>query len=268
MRKTTINPEEIRDNLHTDWLGQRIYTYPAVRSTNDLLKEMAQQGEPAGTLLLADYQSQGKGRRGRQWQAPAGSSLLLSLLFRPEWPIKQANWLTMMAGLAVARAIDGETSLTTALKWPNDIVITRDGQTRKVGGILLESETSQHLLSWVVLGIGLNVNISAGQLPMASTPATSLSIELDQSMPRKQLLLRLLHELDLLYTSADEGNSPQPAWNDLLVNIGKPVRVTGAGRQSLITGMTEGTDSWGRLLVRDNEGNLVTISAGDVTLRG
>jgi BirA family biotin operon repressor/biotin-[acetyl-CoA-carboxylase] ligase len=268
VRKTTINSQEIRDNLHTNWLGQRIFTYPAVRSTNDLLKEMAQKGEPAGTLLLADYQSQGKGRRGRRWQAPAGSSLLLSLLFRPEWPIEQANWLSMMAGLAVVRAVGGETSLATALKWPNDIVITRDGQTRKLGGILLESETLQHRLRWVVLGIGLNVNISADQLPQASTPATSLLIELGQSIPRQQLLLRLLHELDRLYSSIDDGNSPQPAWNNLLVNIGKPVRVSEAGRQSPIAGMAEGTDSWGRLLVRDNEGNLVTISAGDVTLRG
>ena len=171
-----------------------------------------------------------------------------------------AKWLVFASFLAAALSVSSRTvaaTLTVADLAPNDIVITRDGQTRKVGGILLESETSQHQLSWVVLGIGLNVNISADQLPMASTPATSLSIE-----------LRLLHELDLLYTSTDEGNSPQPAWNDLLVNIGKPVRVTGAGRQSPITGMTEGTDSWGRLLVRDNEGTLVTISAGDVTLRG
>ncbi len=229
---------------------------------------MAQKGEPAGTLLLADYQSQGKGRRGRRWQAPAGSSLLLSLLFRPDWPIEQANWLTMIAGLAVVRAIEGETNLTTALKWPNDIVIVRGGQTRKVGGILLESEMSLHRLSWVVLGIGLNVNISADHLPQASTPATSLFVELDQTIHRQALLLRLLHELDRLYSAAEGGISPQPAWNDLLVNSGKPVRVTGAGRQAPIVGMSEGTDSWGRLLVRDNEGNLVAISAGDVTLRG
>jgi BirA family biotin operon repressor/biotin-[acetyl-CoA-carboxylase] ligase len=229
---------------------------------------MAHKGEPAGTLLLADYQSQGKGRLGRRWQAPAGSSLLLSLLFRPDWPIEQANWLTMIAGLAVVRAIEGETNLTTALKWPNDIVIVRGGQTRKVGGILLESEMSLHRLSWVVLGIGLNVNISADQLPQASTPAPSLFVELDQTIHRQQLLIRLLHELDILYSSADSGSSPQPAWNDLLVNSGKPVRVTGAGRQAPIVGMSEGTDSWGRLLVRDNEGNLVAISAGDVTLRG
>jgi BirA family biotin operon repressor/biotin-[acetyl-CoA-carboxylase] ligase len=229
---------------------------------------MAQKGEPAGTLLLADYQSQGKGRRGRRWQAPAGSSLLLSLLFRPDWPIEQANWLTMIAGLAVVRTIEGETNLTTALKWPNDIVIVRGGQTRKVGGILLESEMSLHRLSWVVLGRGLNVNISADHLPQASTPATSLFVELDQTIHRQRLLLRLLHELDRLYSAAEGGISPQPAWNDLLVNSGKPVRVIGTGRKSPIVGMTEGTDSWGRLLVRDTEGNLVAISAGDVTLRG
>ncbi len=268
MGQSTINSQEIRDNLHTGWLGQRIYSYSDVPSTNDLLKDLAEQGEPAGTLLLADFQSQGKGRRGRRWQAPAGSSLLLSLLFRPQWPIEQANWLTMMAGLAVVKAVDGETGLTTALKWPNDIVITRGGQTRKVGGILLESETSQRRLKWVVLGIGLNVNISADQLPQASTPATSLFVELGLSIPRLDLLLRLLHEIDALYSSIDHGNSPHQAWNDLLVNSGKPVRVTGTGRQSPIVGMSEGTDSWGRLLVRDLQGNLVTISAGDVTLRG
>ncbi len=174
----------------------------------------------------------------------------------------------MIAGLAVVGATEGETNLTAALKWPNDIVIVRGGQTRKVGRILLESEMSLQRLSWVVLGIGLNVNISADHLPQASTPATSLFVELDQTIHRQALLLRLLHELDRLYSAAEGGISPQPGWNDLLVNSGKPVRVTGTGRQSPIVGMTEGTDRWGRLLVRDTEGNLVAISAGDVTLRG
>ena len=263
----TINPRDIREKLQTNWIGHKIYSYPVVQSTNELLKEMAQQGEPAGTLLLAEYQSHGKGRRGRQWQAPAGTSLLLSLLFRPDWPVKQANWLTMIAGLAVSRAINGETSLTTALKWPNDVVISRDGLIRKFGGILLESVANEQRLRWVVLGIGLNVNIPGDQLPKTETPATSLSIELDRAVPREQLLIRLLQDLELLYISAENGLSPHPEWNNLLVNLGKPVRVTGAGYRSPMVGTAEGTDSWGRLLVRDNQGKLHSISAGDVTLR-
>jgi BirA family biotin operon repressor/biotin-[acetyl-CoA-carboxylase] ligase len=263
-----IDAQEIRDNLQIHSLGQHIYTYQEVQSTNDLLKDLAQQGEPAGTLLLAEYQRQGKGRRNRDWLAPSGSSLLLSLLFRPDWPIKQANWLTMIASVAVVRAIYVETGLSAALKWPNDIIISRDGLTWKIGGILLESETRLNRLSWVILGIGLNVNIPEDQLPQTSTPATSLLVELGQKIQRQQLLLRLLHEIDLLYSSSDSGRSPQPAWNALLLNIGQPVYVTGAGNRSPISGIAEGTDNWGRLLVRTNKGNLATISAGDVTLRG
>ncbi len=263
-----IKAQEIRDNLDIQSLGQRIFTYQEVQSTNDLLRDLAQQGEPAGTLLLAEYQSRGKGRRDRHWLAPAGSSLLLSLLFRPGWPIEQANWITMIACVAIVKAIYLETGLSTAVKWPNDIIISRDGLTWKVGGILLESETHLNRLSWVILGIGLNVNIQEDQLPQTSTPATSLLIQLGQKIQRQQLIFRLLHELDLLYSSADSGRSPQPAWDSLLMNIGQPVHVTGSAYQSPVSGIAEGTDKWGRLLVRTNKGNLVSVSAGDVTLRG
>ena len=117
----SVNTQEILNDLHTQWLGRRIYYHPVVQSTNDLMKERAEMGEPAGSLLLADYQSKGKGRHGRQWQAPAGSSLLFSLLFRPDWSVEQATWLTMIAGLATIRAIDKQTGLSLGLK-PTSII--------------------------------------------------------------------------------------------------------------------------------------------------
>jgi biotin-(acetyl-CoA carboxylase) ligase len=154
----------VQSALTTRWLGRHYHYFDTIGSTNDRLKEMVAAGDgqhpPAGTLLLTDYQSRGRGRLDRRWQAPPGSSLLLSVLFRPDWPAEQAQWLTMMASLAAADAIETATDLTVGVKWPNDLLVAGDGDWRKVSGLLLEGVLGDDgRLQSAILGIGINVNI-------------------------------------------------------------------------------------------------------------
>ncbi|MFO7540915.1 MAG: biotin--[acetyl-CoA-carboxylase] ligase [Chloroflexota bacterium] len=271
---TELSKTAVMAALKTKWLGQVCHYEPVVGSTNDLLKQAVAAGTavspPAGTLYLTDYQVQGRGRWQRQWQAPPGTSLLFSLLFRPHWPGERANWLTMLTALAAVEAIEAAAGLTMQLKWPNDLMLCQNELWYKVGGILLEGNLDEAgRLSSAVVGVGLNVNSLPTQLPPAATPASSLLAVAGQEIERVPLLAALLLRLEETYETAAAGHSPQPAWNKRLLTLGQKVRVTYGPQLStkVLEGTAETTDRWGCLLVRDASGHLHTISAGDVTLR-
>ena len=178
----------VANSLSTRWLGQRCQVFSELDSTNDLLKEMMRQGtdiEPAaGTVLLTDFQRKGRGRLARSWEAPPRSSLLLSMLLRPNWPAEQTNWLTMLVSVAATEAIVAHTGLDVRLKWPNDIMVRQGEQWHKVSGILQEGGFgADGRLQWAIVGIGINVNLPASQLPASITPATSLLAATGKPVP-------------------------------------------------------------------------------------
>lgn len=265
-------------SLKTRWLGQPTIYHASVGSTNDELKQMVAAGTAvspsAGTVILADYQTQGRGRFDRRWEAQPGSSLLFSALFRPNWPGERTNWLTMLACLAVAKTVTAHTGLDARIKWPNDIVLNVDGVWHKVCGLLLEGNLADDgRCQSAILGIGLNVNISPAELPSAPTPPTSLLAATGQMISRRELFIELLSCLETHYEAAVNGRSPQPAWEQHLVTLGQPVTVSysGAGTfgptETEVVGTAVGTDEWGHLFVRDTAGQLRRIVAADVTLR-
>lgn len=248
------------------WVGARLDVLEEVGSTNTYLKEML-RSEPvaSGTVAFTDYQSAGRGRRGRMWVAPPATSLLVSVLFRPKFSPQKATWFTMIAGLAAIEAVKQVAAIDVALKWPNDVMIQGDdGIWRKTGGILLEADLNGNALNYCIIGMGLNCNIEANDLPDAVTPATSLLASSGQRVDREALLAAWLLALERLVDSAELGVSPQPAWNDALITIGQPVTVSGAVN---VEGVAVGTDAWGNLLVQDAAGTEHTVTAGDVTLR-
>ncbi len=259
----------VLSRLSTRWLGRHYHYFPAIPSTNDYLKQrLAEVGQelPHGMVVLADYQSRGRGRLQREWVAPAGTSLLLSMLFWPDWPPEQGNWLAMMGSVAAAEAMEELTGVSVGIKWPNDLMIELDGVWHKVSGLLLEGNLDENgRLQSAILGIGMNVNMAADQLPPAVTPATSLLIASGHPMDRVALLVAFLARMEQYYEAAVAGTSPRPAWHDRLITIGQMVQVSGQMWQ--VKGVAEGTDEWGRLLVRAENGRLHTIAAGDVTLR-
>jgi BirA family biotin operon repressor/biotin-[acetyl-CoA-carboxylase] ligase len=188
--------------------------------------------------------------------------LLLSLLFRPDLAPRQVQRLTMICGLAAVDAIESATGLEVGLKWPNDIVCGG----AKLGGILTEIELLGDRVDFVVVGIGLNVNLDPGQLPQPlMMPATSLAQESGAPVARLPLLRALLRGVEARYDALAAGHSPHGEWATRLITLGEPVSVHASG--AVLRGVAEDVDADGGLQVRLHDGRLQTVLAGDVSLR-
>ncbi len=277
-----LSGDIIRHKLPTYIFGQNIFYTPQTGSTNTELKGYAQKGAPEGMLFITDEQLAGRGRLQRSWEAPAGSSLLMSLLFRPTFlKPAQIQQITMLCSLAMADAIKEHTGLVVNLKWPNDLV-WNDG--KKLAGILTESEFEGSTISWVVVGLGLNVNIdfnaytepepnhlnrpASGHPPLAQT-ATSLSMILgeDATNLRLPILQSCLKNIEQRYDALRQGVSPHFEWQRKQMGMGHAVTVTVLKGAKQYTGTIIGVDKNGALRLKKEDGSKVTILAGDVTLR-
>ena len=253
--------------LSTRFIGQDYRYVAATGSTNeDVRALLAREPLAEGMVLLANHQTAGKGRLRRRWVAAPDSSLLFSVLLRPNWAAERAGWVTMLAATAVYDTISTLTNLTVGLKWPNDVMLWHEGAWRKAGGLLLEGGVENGRLQHAIIGIGLNVNMEADQLPEAVTPPTSLSLAGKRPFSRKTILTTILTKLETAYEAANAGQSPQPAWQQRLMTLGQPVTATFADGKT-IHGIAESSDEHGRLLLRDTTGTLHPIAAADVTLR-
>jgi BirA family transcriptional regulator, biotin operon repressor / biotin---[acetyl-CoA-carboxylase] ligase len=273
-----LTEHNIRMSLGTQFVGQNVVYFESVDSTNRVAKELARNGAAEGTLVIAGSQSHGRGRLGRQWLSPPDTSLLMSLIFRPDLTPLQAARVTMVSSLAVVDAIEDTTALTVRIKWPNDIVV----RGRKLGGILAESGFSQGKLSFLVVGLGLNVNVSfddqSAEYPEDAAPntalaslkrladrSTSLSQEIGRPVPRLPLLCKLLASIENRYEALRAGHIPNAEWGGRLETLGKRVTVT-AGTE-VVVGKAEDVDENGALLLRLDNGEQTRILVGDVTLR-
>jgi BirA family biotin operon repressor/biotin-[acetyl-CoA-carboxylase] ligase len=257
-----LTAARIQAGLATCLMGRQVIYLPEVGSTNEEARRRAEAGAPEGTLVITDYQTAGRGRQSRRWEAPRGCCLLLSLVFRPDLDPHQLQRLTMVCGLAAAAAIETQTGLAVGLKWPNDLVV----EGAKVGGLLTELGLSGNRVDYVVVGLGVNVNLDPQQLPAELlVPATSLSQVLGRSVSRLGLLRAFLSEVEARYFALRAGDLPTSEWMERLVTLGQRVQVSGAGRT--LAGLAEGVNADGALLVRLPDGQLETVLAGDVTLR-
>lgn len=243
------------------------YTFEHVArtgSTNEDLKRRARDGTPEGLVLSADEQTNGHGRRGRDWVAPPGSSLLLSILLRPTWLAPTDGFfLTILGAVAGAEAIEQATGLAVGLKWPNDLELGR----LKIGGVLVETEVRGQQLQWSVLGIGINTNWDPASIPELATSATSLSRATGQQIDHALLLKTLTQRLDQYYLRLRDGTGDElfAAWCGRLTTLGQMVRVEGAG--ALLEGIAEDVTAQGALLVRDTNGTLHELTAGEISVR-
>ena len=251
-------------SLGTRVVGREFHHVERTGSTNEDLKRRARAGAPEGLVLSADEQTEGRGRRGRTWVAPPGSSLLLSILLRPAWlPPIDGFFLTILGAVAGAEAVEQSTGLAAELKWPNDLELGG----RKIGGILAETEVGGAVLQWTVIGIGLNVNWDPSGLPEIAMTATSLSRAAGRELPRAPLLRALLQRLDHWYLELRAGRRDRlfDAWRRRLTTLGQTVSVDRAG--ATIHGVAEGVTAQGALLVRDHAGTTHELTAGEVTVR-
>jgi BirA family transcriptional regulator, biotin operon repressor / biotin---[acetyl-CoA-carboxylase] ligase len=252
---------QIRTELARDLPGWSVVYFDRLGSTQDEARRLAEGGARHGTVVIADYQSAGRGRRGRRWMAPPGTSLLLSLILRPRLRPDRVMWLTAVGSLAVLDAIESQTRLKACLKWPNDILLDR----AKAGGILSEAEFDGERLLYALLGIGLNVNLEPVDLPTGlPMPATSLSHVSGQAVPRLPLLVALARAVEARCQALVEGASPVGEWASRLSTLGQQVTVS--TQEGSYDGMAEGVDEWGALLVRPQDGRLTRVWAADVAL--
>lgn len=267
-----LTPDAIRRDLPTAIVGHAIECYEQVGSTNDIVRERARGGHPQGLLVLAEEQVAGRGRLGRGWAAPPGSSLLMSLLLRPAWLAPADSFaLTMLAGVALCEAVEQAAPLQAALKWPNDLMLPA-GQAavpdlRKAAGILSEIELDGERIAWVAIGMGINVNWSPSGVVDGrdlSRLATSVGAAAGQPIERLALLRALMIQLDLRYGWLRDGRREElfASWRDRLATLGQPVTVRQIAGE--LHGVAEDVEPSGALRVRDDAGTLHVVMAGDV----
>ncbi len=248
----------ITDNLKTELIGQRVIVYPRLTSTNDVAKREAKKGAREGTVVVAEEQTAGRGRLKRAWLSPRGS-IALSVILHPT--PAQLPYLIMVASLAVVHCIEKVSGLKTQIKWPNDVLVNN----KKVCGILIESDVRGSAVDYAVIGIGLNVNLNTADFPDIATTATSLSSELGRKLSRREIIRCLLTELEDLYLALPEGDSVFREWRDRLVTLGKEVELISG--QTTHQGVAESVASDGSLFLRQPDGKLIKVVAGEVSLR-
>jgi len=254
-----LYPAEIHAGLGTVTLGSRIVYLERTGSTSDVARDLARQGAPEGTLVVAEEQSAGRGRRGRTWSCPFGRGLLFSLILRPPVPPACAPQATMLAAVAVARALEKAAGCSPGIKWPNDLLL----EGKKVCGILTELDAETERVNHLVMGVGLNVNQVAEDLEPGK--ATSLRLHGGKATGRVGLLQEILRQLEEWYLVWRAGGFPviREEWQKRSVTLGRPVRVQ-LGDVGL-SGRAAGIDEEGALLLELPDGETRRLLAGEVT---
>ncbi|UPU38030.1 biotin--[acetyl-CoA-carboxylase] ligase [Geomonas paludis] len=255
---------DLSAGLETKRVGSSIICLKETESTNKVAFTLAEEGAAEGTVVIADAQSAGKGRLGRIWLSPPGVNLYCSVVLRPAIAPMAACQLTFLSVVAVARAIESCTTLTPQIKWPNDILING----KKVAGLLNEMNAETEKVNFVVLGIGVNLNLDMASISesLLRHPATSLLQEGGVEVDRLAFTRALLVELDRLYdVFLAEGEAPVRAeWLERSAIKGRRVKVSQGERE--FVGMVQGVDAFGALLVQLSDGKVETVLSGDVAL--
>lgn len=259
-----ITREACLKEMDTEWVGQNIIYREEVDSTNTLAKKLGEEGAPHGTLVVADMQTRGKGRLGRSWYIPKGQAIAMSLILRPQVEPQYASMLTLVAALAVSRAIDEKTGIRTEIKWPNDIVY----QGKKICGILTEMSADMDTIHYVIVGIGINTGTIAFGKELEEK-ADSLFRITEEFIPRRILIAEVMKRLEYYYEQfcrTKDLSLLRDAYEERLANKNNQVRVLAPGNE--YTGTCLGITKDGELLVRGESGAVQTVVSGEVSVRG
>jgi BirA family biotin operon repressor/biotin-[acetyl-CoA-carboxylase] ligase len=243
--------------------ARNVIVVESLPSTNALARELASQGAPSGTLVLAEEQTAGRGRLERRWLSPAGLNLLFSLLLRPRVRPEQAFALTMTLALAGAEAIERSAGVTCLIKWPNDLFV-RD---QKLAGILTELSVRAGKTEYAVLGLGLNVHWHPEDQPEFSRRTTSILKETGKPISRNDLLIQILGRFEEYYRQFLSGSVDllYHNWNRLSLLTGREVELD-AGEEGVVRGKALRIDRDGALVIADRQGAERRVRSGDVTV--
>ena len=254
-------PEEIWSMCDLTILGSKIHYCSVTGSTNEDAKKLAQEGAPNGTLVIAEKQQKARGRMGRAWNSPDGG-LWFSMILRPHLAPMEAPKLTIMTAVAVAEAITRTTGIDAKIKWPNDILI--DG--KKACGILTEMSAEMDAINHVIIGIGINVNIDDFPKELKDKGISLKEIK-GEEVSRIQVLSALLERFEHYYVKAETEGFQEifESWRSLCINLGQKVKIM--GKNESFEGTTLDIDESGALLVKTEDGEVIRVFSGDVSLR-
>ena len=256
------NENTISDQIHTKWAGKTVHFAQEPDSTNLWIKRLAKEGAPQGTLALAEFQSAGRGRLGRSWEVPEGTSVMMSILLRPEFEPQYAPMLTLVMGMAVAKAVK-LLGFEVSIKWPNDVVVSH----KKICGILTEMGVRDGKIDYAVIGVGINVNIREFPAEMEDK-ATSLYLESGREFDRSQIPGLVMEAFENYYekfAATCNLSGLKAEYESILANYNQPVRVLA---KEPYEGIARGITDSGELLVEKTDGTVVEVSAGEVSVRG
>ena len=255
---------EIKSLMHTDWVAKEVLYFDTIDSTNTKAQELAEKGYPSGTLVVADKQESGKGRRGRSWVSPSGTGIFMTLMIKPDINPNNASMLTLVAALAVAKAITSVTGEEALIKWPNDIVVN----SKKVCGILTEMNAQFDYINHIVVGIGINVHNESFPEEI-SQMASSLMIEAGgKRFHRAQIIAETMSYFEQYYDTflkTQDLSAIVREYDELLVNMNKAVRVLDP--KEPFDGKAMGITPKGELIVDTWESRKL-VSSGEVSVRG
>jgi BirA family biotin operon repressor/biotin-[acetyl-CoA-carboxylase] ligase len=259
-----ITPERVGSMMKTQWAGSYLKYFDVIGSTNNEAKRMAEQGAEHGMLVLADCQQSGKGRRGRAWSTPPGTSIAMSLIVRPPIAPDRASMMTLVMGMAVAAACREVCQVETQIKWPNDIV----SGGKKICGILTEMSSEPDAVNYLVIGTGINVNLT--EFPEELTDrATSLTLLTGTRVDRAALIASCMEQFERYYAtfvSTQDMSLLQAEYNSLLAGRDAAVRVLEPGNE--YNGIARGINERGELLVERENKEMTAVYAGEVSVRG
>lgn len=255
-----FSKEELQRGLNTRIVGKKMFVFETIDSTSTCAKTLGDAGTEEGAVVLAEHQSRGRGRHGKSWEAEPEKNLLFSILLRPSLEKETAGLLSFYAAVAIARAIEATTGLPVECKWPNDLLING----RKCSGILLENSYQQNALFYSVLGAGINVNQTSFP-PALRDRVTSLALECGNEYDRKQILQKILAELDLLYLSVmrEDFSRILEEWLRRCRMFGRDVTVRHHNQEVRGTAVRLKEDGG---LVIQTSGGTTTVYAGDVSV--
>ena len=255
---------EIKSLMHTEWAAKEVLYFDTIDSTNTKAQELAEKGYPSGTLVVADKQESGKGRRGRSWVSPSGTGIFMTLMIKPDINPNNASMLTLVAALAVAKAITSVTGEEALIKWPNDIVVNG----KKVCGILTEMNAQFDYINHIVVGIGINVHNESFPEEI-SQMASSLMIEAGgKRFHRAQIIAETMSYFEQYYDTflkTQDLSALVREYDELLVNRNKSVRVLDP--KEPFDGKAMGITPKGELIVDTWESRKL-VSSGEVSVRG